>query len=198
MRGGTSRYSASWKASSRPSAHSPLSPSFSQSLFCDPTPPISLARPQERVRQARTDTFPVVEAIAREAKELAESSKVPGISEVAKLLVKLLDLVEERRNNVVEARETAEWCQGTLHVLTQADRVLREVGPRFTSVATAVSSKSRLQSRPDNPPPEKCLGSSHFLLNNRRARQTRQKALVLSRMEDAVTFNVIRPRDNHA
>ncbi|CAM9692821.1 unnamed protein product [Ectocarpus sp. 6 AP-2014] len=81
---------------------------------------------QENVRQARTDTFPVVEAVARAAKELAESSKVPGISEVAKLLVKLLDLVEERRNNVAEARETAEWCQGTLHVLTQADRVLRE------------------------------------------------------------------------
>ncbi|CAM9496872.1 unnamed protein product [Ectocarpus sp. 12 AP-2014] len=81
---------------------------------------------QERVRQARTDTFPFVEAVAHAAMGLAESSKVPGISEVAKLLVKLLDLVEERRINVAEARETAEWCHSILHVLTEADRVLRE------------------------------------------------------------------------
>ncbi|CAM9140127.1 unnamed protein product [Ectocarpus sp. 4 AP-2014] len=81
---------------------------------------------EERVRQARTDTLPCVEAVVRAAMELTNSSTVPGISEVAKLLVKLLGLVEERRNNVAEARETAEWCHGILHVLTEADRVLRE------------------------------------------------------------------------
>ncbi|CAM9869295.1 unnamed protein product [Ectocarpus fasciculatus] len=81
---------------------------------------------QGRGRQVRTNTLPVIEAVVHAAKELAESSKVPGISEVAKLVVLLLSHVEEHRNNVAEARETAEWCSGILHVLTEADRVLRE------------------------------------------------------------------------
>lgn len=77
----------------------------------------------------------MVEVVARAAQELADRSTVPFVPEVATLLLVMLSFASERRDCVAEATSTANWCSGILHILDDADRVLREVGPSLMSVA---------------------------------------------------------------
>ncbi|CAM9487003.1 unnamed protein product [Ectocarpus fasciculatus] len=76
--------------------------------------------------EVHSNAFNVVEVVARAAQELADRSTVPGVPEVATLLLVILSLATERRDCVAEATLTANWCSGILHILDDADRVLRE------------------------------------------------------------------------
>ncbi|CAM9693101.1 unnamed protein product [Ectocarpus sp. 6 AP-2014] len=76
--------------------------------------------------EVRYDAFTVVELVARAAQELADRSTVPFVPEVATLLLVMLSFASERRDRVAEATSTAQWCSGILHILDDADRVLRE------------------------------------------------------------------------
>ncbi|CAM9152530.1 unnamed protein product [Ectocarpus sp. 12 AP-2014] len=95
---------------------------------------LAILRPQsssEEAAQGETeevlsDAFAVVEVVARAAQELADRSTVPFVPEVATLLLVMLSFASERRECVAEATSTANWCSGILHILDDADRVLRE------------------------------------------------------------------------
>lgn len=69
----------------------------------------------------------VTQAVIAAARKLAVTCPVPGISEAAKLIIDLVDLVQDRYSIIGAADNTIKRCRSVIHLLHIAAGVLEEV-----------------------------------------------------------------------
>lgn len=87
--------------------------------------------------------YSVLSTVARAIQLLADGSNVPVISQAASSVMKLLSMLEKRRETSAKAASLYNRCGKLAHMLKEADILLQQVGSRLASIFPASFAQTR-------------------------------------------------------